>query len=75
MLLVNKLADDPKYPVLNRVKITIPVQMQLSMKQKAFSKLFAAFLISELNFEHFENEDAADSSCVSEITDSENVVR
>ena len=53
-LLVNTLAADKKYPVLNRDNLTIPIQMQLSQKQKTFSQFFAAFLKSRLNFKHFE---------------------
>ena len=53
-LLVKKLAADDKYPVLNRDNLTIPIQMQLSQKQKTFSQFFAAFLKSSLNFKHFE---------------------
>ena len=53
-LLVNTLADDEKYPVLNRDNLTIPIQMELSQKQKTFSEFFAAFLKSYLNFERFE---------------------
>ena len=53
-LLVNTLAADKKYPVLNRDNLEIPIQMQLSMKQKTFSEFFATFLKSRLNFEHFE---------------------
>ena len=43
-LLVNTLAADEKYPVLNRDNLAIPIQMQLSQKQKTFSRFFAAFL-------------------------------
>ena len=32
-LLVNTLAADEKYPVLNRDNLTIPIQMQLSQKK------------------------------------------
>ena len=74
-LLVNTLAADEKYPVLNRDNLTIPIQMQLSQKQKTFSQFFAAFLKSTLNFEHFEKKDDPHRFCISEITDSENVVR
>ena len=35
-LLVNTLASDEKYPALNRDNLTIPMQMQLSQKQKIF---------------------------------------
>ena len=54
VLLVNILAADEKSPVLNRDNITITIQMQLSQKQKTFSRFFSAFLKSTLNFKHFE---------------------
>ena len=46
-------ADD-KYPVLNRGNLMVPVQIQISQKQKAFSQFFTAFLIYSLNFKYFE---------------------
>ena len=52
--LVNTLDADDRYAVLNRRNLTIPIQMQLSQKQKTFSQFFAAFLKSSLNFKHFE---------------------
>ena len=52
-LLVNTLATDEKYPVLNRDNLTIPIQMQLSEKQKTFSIIFTAFLKCRLNFQYF----------------------
>ena len=52
-LLVKTLAADEKYPVLNKENLTILIQMQLSQKEKPFSKYFAAFLTSRLNFERF----------------------
>ena len=52
-LVVNTLAVDKKYLVLNRDNLTIPIQMQLSEKQKIFSQFFSAFLKSSLNFKHF----------------------
>ena len=45
-LLVNTLAADEKYPVLNRDNLTIPIQMQLSQKQKTFSQFLGAFFQS-----------------------------
>ena len=45
-LLVNTLAADEKYPVLNRDNLMIPIQMQLSQKQKTFSQFLAPFLKS-----------------------------
>ena len=74
-LLVNTLAADEKYPVLSRDNLTIPIQTQLSQKQKTFSQFFAAFLKFRLNFEYFETKYAPLTSCVSQITASENVVR
>ena len=53
-LLVNTLAADEKYPVLNRDNLMIPIQMQLPDKQKNFSRFFAVFLKSTLNFERSE---------------------
>ena len=74
-LLVNTLAADEKYPLLKRDNLTIPIQTQLSQKQKTFSQFFAAFLKFRLNFEYFETKYAPLTSCVSQITASENVVR
>ena len=74
-LLVNTLAADGNYLVLNRDNLTIPVQMQFSPKQKAFSQCFAAFLKITLNFKHFEWKYDSHRFCVFEIMDSENVVR
>ena len=75
VLLVNTLAGDEKYPVLNRDNLTVPIQMQFSKKQKNFSLFISAFLKLRLNFKHFEKKDDPQSFCISDITDSENVVR
>ena len=53
-LLVNTLAADEKYPLLNRDNLAIPIQMQLSQKQKTFAQFLAEFLKSRLNFIYFE---------------------
>ena len=74
-LLVNTLAADDKYPVLNKDNLTIPIQMQLSQKQKSVSQFLAAFLKSMLNFKNFEKKDDPHSLCLSEITNSKNVVK
>ena len=50
--LVNILAADERYPVLNRDNLTITIQMILS--EKIFSQFFAAFPKSTLSFEHFQ---------------------
>ena len=42
-LLVKTLATDEKYLVLDRDNLTIPIQMQLSQREKSFSLIFAAF--------------------------------
>ena len=73
--LVNTLAADEKYIVLNRDNLTIPIQIQLSEKQKKLYQFYAPFLKSGLSFEHFEKKDDPHSFCLSEIADSENVVR
>ena len=49
-LLVNTLAADEKYLVLNRDNLTIPVQMKLSQKKKTFSQFCAALLKSRITF-------------------------
>ena len=69
------MAADEKYPVLNRDNLTIPIQMQLSQKQKTISGVFAAFLKCRLNIELFEKKCYPQSFCVSEIMYSEKVVR
>ena len=73
--LVNFLAADKKYPVLNRDNLTIPIHMKLSRKQKFFSQFFAIFLKASINFKCFQEKDDAHRFCTSDIMDSENVVR
>ena len=48
--------------------------MQLSQKEKPFSKYFAAFLTSRLNFERFLKKVNPNKFCISGIMDSENAV-
>ena len=74
-LLVNTLAADKNYPLLNRDNLTIPIQMQVFQKQKTFSQVFAEFLKSRLNLKYFQKKDGAIGYCISDIRDSENVVR
>ena len=52
--LLNTLAADDKYPVVNRDKLMILIQMQLSHKQKHFPQFLFPFLEFRLNFEYFE---------------------
>ena len=53
-LLLNALAAGERNPFLNRDNLTIPIQMQLSQKQKDFSQFFARFLKPAVNFKDFE---------------------
>ena len=69
------MAADEKYPVLNRDYLMIPIQMQLSQKQKNFSQFVAAFLKFKFNFKHFKKKDDPHRFCFFEIADSEDVVR
>ena len=74
-LLVNTLAADEKYPPLNRDNLTLPIQMQLSQKQKISSQFVTAFLKSRLNFKYFETKDNPHRFCISQVTDFENQVQ
>ena len=74
-LLVNTLTADEKYRLFNRDNLTIQIQIQVSEKQNNFSGFSARFLISNLNFKYFEKKYDPHRFCISEITDSENVVR
>ena len=74
-LFLNTLAADEMYPLLKRDNLTIPIQMQLSLKEKAFSQFFSAFSKSIWNFEQFGKKDDPYAFCISEITDCEKVVR
>ena len=51
------LSADGKYSVLDRDNLTQRIQIQLYDKQKNFSELFASFLKSTLNLEHFQKKD------------------
>ena len=42
-----------KYSLFNRDKLTQPIQIKSSQKQKPFSQFLSEFLQSTLNFEHF----------------------
>ena len=51
-LFVNTLTVDDKHYMLKRKNLTQPIQIQLSLKEKTFSKFFFAFLKSILNYKH-----------------------
>ena len=74
LLFITSGADE-KYPVLIRDNLTIPIQMQLSKKQKTFSEFFVELSKSKLNFKHFEKKMTVIHFVFLEVTDSENVVR
>ena len=74
-LRVNTLAANEKYPVLNRDNLTISIQIAIISETKNLFLIFAAFLKPGLNFEYFEKKDDPQSFCISDITDSGNVVR
>ena len=74
-LFVNTLAAVEKYLLLNRDNLTIPIQMQLSQKQKTLSQFFGGLLKSSLNLKSLEKKDGLYRFCILENTDSENVVR
>ena len=51
---VNTLTADGKYPVQGCENLQLPIQMQLSEKQKNFTQFFLPFLESSSNFKHLE---------------------
>ena len=61
-----------KCSLQNRHNLMQPFHMQLSQKVNFFSKFFAAFSKSRLNFEHFQKKDDAHSLFISEATPCEN---
>ena len=69
------MAADEKYPVFNTDSLTIPIQMQLSQKQKTLPQFSAGFLECSLNFEYIEKKDDPHRFSIFQITDTENVVR
>ena len=74
-LLLNTLAADEKYPVLNRENLTIQIQTQLSQKKYFFDQFFTWFFKSRLNLKHFQKKDDPYTFFIFEVTDSENIVR
>ena len=43
--------------MLNRDNLTLPIEIQLSQKQKAFSEFFLAFLSFTINFKQLQKND------------------
>ena len=54
------MTADDKNSVRNKENLLQPINIHLSRKQKVFSKCFAAFLISTINFQHFKNRSFCD---------------
>ena len=52
-LFVNTLTADGKYCLFNRGKLTQPIQIHLSQKQKVFAQYTCKFLKFQLNAEQF----------------------
>ena len=73
--LLNTLVADEKCPLQSRDNLTIPIQMQLSPKEKTFSQFLVAFSKSIWNFELFQKKDDSYRFCIYEITECENMVR
>ena len=69
-LFVDLLTANDKYSVLNRDSLTQPIQILASLKQKNFFSIFSAFLISTLNFEHFQKKYNPQRRSISENRDS-----
>ena len=69
-LFANTLTPDGKYSLLIREKLTQPLQILISKKQKSFSEFFSSFLKSTLNFEPCRKKDETHSRCISKITNS-----
>ena len=67
-MLVNTFPTDEKYPLLKRDNLKIPINVQLSRKQKTFSQFFTASSKWTLNFEYFEQKDQLHRFCHYEIT-------
>ena len=57
----NTLTADAKYPVQDCKNFQLPIQGQLSQKQKKFSAFFFAFFKALLNFIYFPKRNDLDS--------------
>ena len=60
-LFFNTLTTDDKHYLHNTDKLTEPIRMQLSQKQKTFSEFFLAFLNYTLNVKNFPKKDKSHS--------------
>ena len=69
-MFLSTLTAEYKYSRRNMQSFVQPVQTQLSLKQKPFSRFFIAFLKSTWNGEHFQKKGESSSLSISEIIDS-----
>ena len=69
------LTPGQKFRLLNTDKLTQPIKIQLSKKQKAFSEWFSAFLKCGSNFEHFQELKTLIADVFPKLRLPENVVR
>ena len=74
-LLVNILTSGDKYNLRKSENLPRPIQMQLSKKQKNFSKVFAQFLKSTSNIEQFEKKMSLMADIFRKLQSAKNVVR
>ena len=68
---VKTLTADDKYSDSNMQSVPKQFQTSISQKQKSFSCIFIAFLISAWNLEHSQENDEYPSLIISEIIDAE----
>ena len=68
---VKTLTADDNYSLCNIWNLEELYQMQLSKKQKKFSRYFSPSLKSPSHFQHFVNKSDFHRLCISEITDCE----
>ena len=74
-LFVKTLTDGDKYCVFYRDNLRQPIQLLLSEKQKNFSEFFSAFLISTLNFVHFQTKMTLIADLVPKLPSPKKVIR
>ena len=74
-LFLDTLTDDDKYSLLYGDKLTQPIQILLSQKQKTFSQFGSAFLKSTLNFEYFQTKINLIADIFPKLPSPKNVIR
>ena len=64
----NTSTANDKYPFRDSENLLCSIQMQLSLKLKAFMDFFVPFLEPASNFKYFETKDDRNSPSITEIT-------